>query len=131
MAKSITRENEVINHLMKISVDSCRFGSVWLGTHVIQSFLFPHNRTMNRNQLSRIIARPVDPLLCQLMVETFNGLLILAKPNERSTVVPHLVDFIADIAKSSRISSAVIYIAILYISRLKFKIAPNSTGILG
>lgn len=86
------------------------------------------NTSANQSLMSLLLGDPVSKPMINRMTKLLTASIRLAPQTKDSMEIPYLPYFIGSLVTGSRISSAVFYIAMLYIHRLRLKLPTTAIG---
>lgn len=86
------------------------------------------NTSANQSLMSALLGDGVSNIMINKMAKLLTSSIRLAPQSKDSLKIPYLPYFIGSLATGSRISSAVFYIAMLYIHRLRLKLPATALG---
>jgi hypothetical protein len=78
--------------------------------------------------VAQVFQMPPDVKMIEDLCSAVGQLIQLSPPNRNSLMLPNLPYFIARITSDSQVGSAVIYVAMYYIQKLRGRLSPNSIG---
>jgi hypothetical protein len=84
--------------------------------------------TADNSVMSKLLGAGVSSAMINKMSKLLVSVIRMAPQTNNSLKIPYLSIFISDLVNGSHISSAVFYIAILYIQRLKTKLPKFAFG---